>query len=168
MLQLMQSMMAQLSSAPQPPPAQVRTSPQAAVAARQPGTTPQNPWAPQPPPQLSIEAAGSVRPPASPRPLSVVPAFQLPQERPKCAVDRWVAAQNRQSENASEVDGGRNQLFQDGAAGGAPLSYAGSVASTMHSCQDQPLHKALKILQKAISKMPEENAETQGGAADSL
>ena len=79
MLQLMQIIMAQLSSAPQPPPAQVTTSPQAAVAARQPGTAPQNPCAPQPPPQLFIEAAGSVRPPASTRPLSVVPAFQLPQ-----------------------------------------------------------------------------------------
>ena len=107
-------------------------------------------------------SGGSVRPPASPRPHSAVPAFQLPQEQPECAIDCWVAAQSRQSENESEVDGGRNQLFQDGAAGGAPLSYAGSVASTMHSRQGQPLHKALKNLQKSISKISEENAEHKG------
>ena len=83
-------------------------------------------------------SGGSVRLPASPRPHSAVPAFQLPQEQPDGAVDRWVAAQSRQSENESEVDGGRNQLFQDGAAaGGAPLSYAGSVASTKHKGEQQ-------------------------------
>ena len=54
-------------------------------------------------------------------------------------------------------------MFPDGAAAGsAPLNYAASVASTMNSRQGQPLHKALKNLQKAISKMLEENAEHKG------
>ena len=46
--------------------------------------------------------------------------------------------------------------------GGAPLCYAASVASTAHSHQGQSLHKALKNLQKAISKMSEDNAEHKG------
>ena len=64
--------------------------------------------------------------------------------------------------NESEVDGGWNQLFKDGAAGGAPLSYADIVASTMHSRQGQPPHKVLKNLQMSIFKVSEENTEHKG------
>ena len=54
-------------------------------------------------------------------------------------------------------------MFQDGAgAGGAPLHYTASVASTVHSHQGHPLHKALKKLQKAIAKMSEGDAENKG------
>ena len=187
MLALMQSMMAQLSLTPPAPPARVPTPPPPAVAVRQPGAAAWNPWAAPPPPPLSIEdggcdlctrhinhiclhstqdnslSGGSYRLPTSLRPHSAARVFQLPQEQPNGAVDWWVAAQSRQSENESEFDGGPNQMFPDGAAAnGAPLNYAASVTSTMNSCQGQPLHKALKNLQKAIAKMAEGNAEHKG------
>ena len=172
--------MAQMSAAPNTSPARVPTPPQPAVTARQPGPAAQNPWAPAP--HLPVEtggcnqcaqhinpiylhsdqdnsvSGGSVRGPASVRPPSAVPAPQLPQEQPECSIDCWI----RQSENASEADGGRDQLFQDGAAVGAPPCYAGSVASTLYSREGHPLNKALKNLQKAILKILEKNPDHKG------
>ena len=111
MLALMQSMMAHMSLTPQAPPAQVPTTPQPAVAVRQPGAAARNPWAAPPPPPLSIAAGGcdlctrqinhiclhsaqanslfrgSDRLPTSPRPPSAARVFQLPPEQPDGAVD---------------------------------------------------------------------------------
>ena len=81
-------------------------------------------------------SSGSDRPLASSGPPSAERVFQLPPEQPEGAVDRWVAAQSRQSERGSESDGGRNQLFPAGVGGGGlPLNYAASLASTMNSHQ---------------------------------
>ena len=57
------------------------------------------------------------------------------------------------SENASEVDGDRKQLFQVSGAGGPLLCTEASVASTVHSRQGQSLHKALKFCRRPFPKL---------------
>ena len=162
-------MVAELSATPSAHPARVSTPPPPAIAVCQPNAAARNPWA-APAPAATFIAAGdcnncmrhikhiclhssrenslsarSERLSTSPRPPSAVRVVQWPKEQPNGAVDRWVAAQSRQNENASEGDGGLNQLFQDGAgAGGALLNYAASATSTVQCCQGQSLQKALK------------------------
>ena len=114
-------------------------------------------------------SSGSDRPLASPRPPPAARVFQLPPEQPEGAVDRWVAAQSRQSENGSECDGGRNQLFPDGAGDGSPpLEYAASLASTVDCRNGNPLHKALGKLQTAVAKMRAGDAEYKATKGEKL
>ena len=174
---MMQEMLAQPSrQAPEPAP----TPP--VVTVRPPGAAAPNPWAPLPlPPRAAGECdsctrqvnhiclhsnAGtrvsdaSERPPASPGPPPIRQAPQLPPAHDDGAVGRWVAAQSRPSEHEGGSDYGRPPLPLDGVHDCAqPPEYAASVASTAHSRQTNPLHKALRNLQKAIANMEEGNDE---------
>ena len=125
MMQMMQMMQGIMT--PPAPPVRVPTPPLPTVATRQPSAVERNPWAAPPPPLPSIAAggcdlctsqnnhiclhsaldnsvsSGSDRPLASPGPAPAARVFQLPPEQPEGAVDRWVAAQSRQSDMEVKV-----------------------------------------------------------------
>ena len=184
MLALTQGMVTQLLGTPQAPPARAPNPP--AVVVRQPGAAARNPWAAPSHTPRSIPAGdcdkcrshinniclhtkqdGSVPDrsdilPPSPGPPPATLEPQWPQGLPAGAMERWVEAQGRQIENASEGEDSLDQMLQDEAsAAGAQIDYAESAASSSWS-PIHSLHKALTKLQRAILKVPESGAKMKG------